>query len=80
MTALDPEIWRAVSEVAVNVRVTPSTVLYHLWNMEKEGIVERNEGGSWKLRPSQQSTLTDFLVKRKKSAYRKRDLQRPKEL
>ncbi|MFX1369629.1 MAG: winged helix-turn-helix domain-containing protein [Promethearchaeota archaeon] len=61
--ALDAEIWRSVAEIAANVRVTPTTVLYHLRNMEREEITERSSEGSWRLGPSQQAELTQFLKK-----------------
>lgn len=59
---LNTDKWCSVSEIAGQVRVTAGTVLYHLRNMERENVVERDpEGGGWKLGQIQQSSLTDFL-------------------
>ncbi len=59
---LDTEKWCSVSDIANQVRVTAGTVLYHLRNMEREDVVERDpDGGGWKLGQIQQSSLTDFL-------------------
>ena len=66
ISALDREIWRPVSEIAANVRVSPTTVLYHLRNMERERIAERSTEGGWRLSPSQQAELTEFLGQKRK--------------
>jgi DNA-binding IclR family transcriptional regulator len=60
--ALSDEEWRSVAEIAKSVDVTTATILYHLHNMERENVVERNQDGKqWKLGPIQQSLLEDFL-------------------
>ncbi|MFW9800998.1 MAG: winged helix-turn-helix domain-containing protein [Candidatus Thorarchaeota archaeon] len=59
---LSMDKWCSVSEIAGQVRVTAGTVLYHLRNMEREKVVERNpDGQGWKLGQVQQSSLVDFL-------------------
>jgi len=59
---LDRESWRKTSEIAGQVTVSFGTVAYHLKNMERESIVERDpEGRGWKLGLIQQSSLDDFL-------------------
>ncbi|NHJ14668.1 MAG: ArsR family transcriptional regulator [Candidatus Thorarchaeota archaeon] len=65
--ALDSEIWRTVSEISASVRVGSATVSYHLRNMEREGIADRNNEGSWRLGPSQQANLIQFLKKSRNS-------------
>ena len=60
-----------MAEIAESVEVTTATILYHLHNMEREKVVDRNpEGKGWKLGPIQQSLLEEFLKpkrRRKKS-------------
>jgi len=59
---LDRDKWTTTSEIAGEVTVSFGTVSYHLNNMEREEIVERDpEGRGWKLGPIQQSSLVDFL-------------------
>ncbi|UCH05256.1 MAG: winged helix-turn-helix transcriptional regulator [Candidatus Thorarchaeota archaeon] len=59
---LDRNTWRTTSEITGQVPVSFGTVSYHLKNMERESIVERDpEGQGWKLGPIQQSSLEDFL-------------------
>ena len=60
---LDPIEWTTTSEIAVQVDVTAHTVLYHLRNLERERIVERNpEGKGWRLGPFEQVELLQFLT------------------
>ncbi|MFW9913115.1 MAG: ArsR family transcriptional regulator [Candidatus Thorarchaeota archaeon] len=60
--ALSNDKWRSVADIAESVKVTTATILYHLHNMERENVVERNpDGKGWKLGPIQQSSLEDFL-------------------
>jgi DNA-binding transcriptional ArsR family regulator len=67
LQALSIEDWRSVAEIAENVKVTKATILYHLHNMEREKVVERNpDGKGWKLGPIQQSSLEDFLKPRRR--------------
>jgi DNA-binding IclR family transcriptional regulator len=67
LQALSVEDWRSVAEIAENVNVTSATILYHLHNMEREKVVERNpDGKGWKLGPIQQSLLEDFLKPRRR--------------
>ena len=64
---LDSESWIAPSEIAIRIHVTSQTVVYHLRNMEREKIVERDdEGKKWRLGPFKQSELIQFLSTKKK--------------
>ena len=68
---LDSIMWTTTSEIAKQVDVTGHTVLYHLRNLEREKVVERNsEGKGWRLGPFEQIELMQFLTtsknKRKK--------------
>lgn len=64
---LDPERWISTSEIASRIHVTSQTVTYHLKNMERERIVEReSEGKGWRLGPFEQSELVQFLSTKKK--------------
>jgi predicted transcriptional regulator len=67
---LDYDSWNTTSEITRKVNVTANTVLYHLRNLKREQIVERNsEGKGWRLAPIQQSKLLPFFAttrKRKK--------------
>lgn len=63
---LDFKQWKSVSNMASELPVTPATVAYHLRNMEKEEIVERNpKGNGWRFAPIHQTELTDYLKKKK---------------
>jgi len=64
---LDSKLWISTSEIASRIHVTYQTVLYHLKNMEREKVVERDvEGEGWRLGPFEQSELVQFLsIKRK---------------
>jgi predicted ArsR family transcriptional regulator len=65
LRTLSSEEWRTVAEIANNVDVTTATILYHLHNMEREKVVERDpEGRHWKLGAIQQSSLEDFFKPR----------------
>ncbi|MFW9966677.1 MAG: ArsR family transcriptional regulator [Candidatus Thorarchaeota archaeon] len=67
LQALSSEEWRTVADIAQYVKVTTATILYHLHNMEREAVVERDtEGKYWKLGPTQQSSLEDFFKPRNK--------------
>jgi predicted ArsR family transcriptional regulator len=62
---LDKEHWNKTSKIAEIVNITPSTVLYHLRNMEREEIVERSpKGNGWRYSPIQQIELTEYLTKK----------------
>ena len=64
---LDSRKWTTTSEVAKEVEVTFNTVLYHLRNLEREKVVERdNEGKGWRLGPFEQVQLMQFLKPTKK--------------
>ena len=64
---LDSELWISTSEIASRIHVTSHTVLYHLRNMERERVVERDtEGRGWRLGPFEQSELLQFLSTKKK--------------
>ena len=64
---LDSDIWISTSEIASRIHLTTNTVLYHLRNMEREKVVERNsEGKGWRLGPFEQSELSEFIVTKRK--------------
>ncbi|MHA1949524.1 MAG: FaeA/PapI family transcriptional regulator [Candidatus Thorarchaeota archaeon] len=64
---LDSNLWISTSEIASRIHVTSHTVLYHLRNMERESVVERDsEGKGWRLGPYEQSELAQFLSVKKK--------------
>ncbi|MFW9834377.1 MAG: FaeA/PapI family transcriptional regulator [Candidatus Thorarchaeota archaeon] len=70
---LDSSIWITTAEIAKQVDVTAHTVLYHLRNLERERIVERQpEGKGWRLGPFEQIKLMEFLAPTKKK--RKKDM------
>ena len=61
--SLDSTRWTTTSEISKHVHVTSHTVLYHLRNLERERIVERNpEGKGWRLGPFEQVELLQFLT------------------
>jgi len=69
---LNTSTWTTTSEIADQVEVTSHTVLYHLRNLERERVVERDpEGKGWRLGPFEQVELMEFLKpprkKRKKT-------------
>ncbi|MFX1560675.1 MAG: winged helix-turn-helix transcriptional regulator [Promethearchaeota archaeon] len=65
---LDSEIWTTTSVIAQQVSVTRQTVIYHLRNLEREDVVERDtEGKGWRFGPFQQSELSDFFATKRKS-------------
>lgn len=62
---LDNDTWTTPSTLAEKVGITSSTVLYHLKNMERENTVERDSnGGGWRVPPTQQVELTEYLFKK----------------
>jgi DNA-binding IclR family transcriptional regulator len=64
---LDSDTWITTSEITKQVDVTTHTVLYHLRNLEREKIVERDsEGNGWRLGPFEQIELMQFLATSKK--------------
>jgi predicted ArsR family transcriptional regulator len=66
---LNSSTWTTTSEIASQVEVTSHTVLYHLRNLERERVVEREpEGKGWRLGPFEQIELMEFLkpVKKKR--------------
>lgn len=64
---LDSDSWITTAEISKDVDVTPPTVLYHLRNLERERIVERDpEGKGWRYGPFQQSELIQFLSPKRK--------------
>jgi DNA-binding IclR family transcriptional regulator len=63
----------SASRIATEVHVTSGTVSYHLRNMERENIVFRDpEGKGWRLGDFNQTTLTDYVSKRRKKRRKKR--------
>ena len=70
---MDGGDWFTSSEIAAHVRVTSGTVLYHLYNMEREDIVERKaEERGWRLGPYKQKNLTEFVTKPRKRLKKKK--------
>jgi len=69
VTTLEASGNMTVSSVAEQVALDYSTVLYHLHNMKREGVVERNDKDSrmWTLGPSEQTTITDYLKSSRES-------------
>jgi predicted transcriptional regulator len=62
---LDNNEWTVTSTISQNVNVTSSTVLYHLRNMEREDVVERDsKGRGWRVTPTQQVELTEYLTQK----------------
>lgn len=60
---LTADIWISTSEIASRIHLTQHTVLYHLRNMEREKVVERDsEGKGWRLGPYEQSELETYLI------------------
>ena len=61
------EEWKSINEIARNIDLTENTVRYHLKNMLKERIVEKqSDGPGWRLGEIGQTLLTDFMKKKKK--------------
>ncbi len=70
---LDDTQWKAVSEIAKNLKVTPETVRYHLYNMYREKLVEREpEGSGWRLGELDQAQLSDYIKPKRKRKSRKK--------
>ena len=72
ITLLDSDTWITTSEIGKQVEVTSHTVLYHLRNLEREKIVEREpDGKGWRLGPFEQVELMQFLKPSKRKKKRK---------
>jgi DNA-binding IclR family transcriptional regulator len=57
----------STSEITKQVDVTLQTVHYHLRNLERERVVERNpEGKGWRLGPYEQIELMQFITPSRK--------------
>ncbi|MFW9927604.1 MAG: helix-turn-helix domain-containing protein, partial [Candidatus Thorarchaeota archaeon] len=70
---LNSHTWISTSEIASRIHLTPQTVLYHLRNMEREKIVERDVNNKgWRLGPFEQIELLQFLKSSKKKGKRKK--------
>lgn len=64
---LDSDSWITTADIARQVDVTFHTVLYHLRNLEREEVVERDpDGKGWRFGPFKQSELTRFLTTKRK--------------
>ena len=61
IAALDHNEWKTVSEIASEVEVGPSTVRYHLKNMQKEEIVKKEEDGPGWILEEGQKKITDWV-------------------
>lgn len=71
--SLDSITWKRTSEIAQQVEVTAHTILYHLRNLEREKIVERDaESKGWRLGPYEQVELTQFLTSAKAKQRKKK--------
>jgi predicted transcriptional regulator len=70
---LDSLEWKTTSEITAQVDVTFNTVLYHMRNLERERVVERNqEGKGWRLGPYEQIELSQFMTPSKSKRKRKK--------
>jgi len=70
---LDSTTRITTSEISKQVDVTSHTVLYHLRNLEREKVVERDpEGKGWRLGPFEQVELMQFLAPSKGKRKRKK--------
>lgn len=59
---LSSEKWQSTTVLAKEIPVTSGTVLYHLKNMEREDVVERDSRTQkWRLAEIHQIKLTEFL-------------------
>jgi predicted ArsR family transcriptional regulator len=65
LNQLDKEEWISIPAIGLKLNITANTVRYHLYNMLKERIVEKQEDGSgWRLSSINQTTLPDFAKKK----------------
>jgi predicted ArsR family transcriptional regulator len=63
---LDKEEWISTTAIGLKLNITANTIRYHLYNMLKERIVEKQEDGpGWRLSSIDQTVLPDFTKKRK---------------
>jgi DNA-binding IclR family transcriptional regulator len=70
---LDSEEWKSISTIAEDLKVTPETVRYHLVNMQRERLVEREpDGPGWRLGEIDQLSLTEFLKKKRRPRKKKK--------
>ena len=66
LSLLKTDSWTEVSAITEQVAIKHPTVLYHLFNMEREEIVEREpDGFRWKIAMSYQLQLPEFLTKKR---------------
>ena len=62
---LDKEEWISIPSIGLKLNITANTVRYHLHNMLKERIVERQEDGpGWRLSSIDQTIIPDFAKKK----------------
>ena len=60
---LDGVSWTSANDVANDVNLSATTVLYHLRHMRRERVVEREaEGTKWRLAEPGQTALTSYLT------------------
>jgi len=64
---LDETEWKSVSELSKSLDVTSETIRYHLLNMLKENLVEREPDGHG-LSDIDQPSLTDFIEQKSRKS------------
>ncbi|MFW9910625.1 MAG: ArsR family transcriptional regulator [Candidatus Thorarchaeota archaeon] len=76
LNKMQDQEWRTAADIAKELAISYSTVLYHLRNLMSEGAVERGLGKQgWRVLESPQGTLLQFLGKKqtaKQQAKRKK--------
>jgi len=59
--------WIEAKSITEQVKLTHGTVMYHLRNLLREKIVDRNpDGPGWRLAENQQIELTEFIRTRRR--------------
>ena len=60
-TYMDAESWSRVADISSGIGIAPSTVRYHLKNMETDGYVEQDQASrAWRLIMLNQADLVGF--------------------
>jgi len=74
---LERQDWNSVQDLAYDVNLAAATVLYHLHNMHREDIVEKEpQGRRWRMSTRFQTSLADYL--RPTALAKQKDDRRPK--
>ncbi|TFG32111.1 ArsR family transcriptional regulator [Candidatus Thorarchaeota archaeon] len=59
---LTTDTWKSTSKIAKEIPVSTNTITYHLRNLERENVVERNQKNrQWRLTVSPQLDLSEFI-------------------